>query len=277
MRPWFEAALKLYPIDVVEGQMGGVRVRTLTPVQGIRAGHKDKLLINIHGGGFTVGAGYAALDEAMPAASLGGYKVITVDYRLAPEHPFPAAVDDTLAVYREALKTYRPQNIGVFGCSAGGVLTAELIARLQKEKLPNPGAIGILCAGAGQITGDSIYTSAAEMGRAPQPVNAPMRSQYWVNVADDDPLAYPMSSDAVMAGFPPTFIEAATRGLELSSAVAAHGALVRNGVHAELNVWDGLPHGFFTNPAFTESKDLYMRLTDFFDRELGGAKRRQGR
>src|SRR3546814_7480869 len=87
--------------------------------------------------------------EAVPVAGLGGYRVITVDYRQAPEAVYPAATEDALAVYKELLKTYRPQDIGVYGTAAGGMLTAQLIARLGKEGVPNPAVIAVMEAGAG--------------------------------------------------------------------------------------------------------------------------------
>ena len=64
-------------------------------------------------------------------------------YRLAPEHPFPAAVDDSVAVYRELLKTYKPQHIGIYGASAGGILTGEVAVKIKQLGLPMPGALGI--------------------------------------------------------------------------------------------------------------------------------------
>src|SRR5690606_30991404 len=110
---------------------------------------KDKILINLHGGGFHVGnGGPGGLVESVPMAGYGGYKVITVDYRQAPEAMFPAASDDVVAVYREIIKEYKPENVGIYGGSAGGMLTAQVVARLLHDNLPLPGAISIMCAGA---------------------------------------------------------------------------------------------------------------------------------
>src|SRR6185312_14600393 len=86
--------------------------------------------------------------ESIPIASIGKIKVISIDYRMAPEYTFPAASDDVVAVYRQLLKTYKPKNMGLYGCSAGGLLTAESISRFQKESLPLPAAIGMFCSGA---------------------------------------------------------------------------------------------------------------------------------
>ena len=100
----------------------GVPVRVITP-PGIPPNHAKRVLINLHGGGFNSDSG--SLTESIPVAALSGTQVIAVLYRLAPEHKFPAAVDDAVAVYREVLKTHRPQDVGIFGTSAGAILTAQ--------------------------------------------------------------------------------------------------------------------------------------------------------
>ena len=85
-------------------------------------------------GGFNADSG--SLNELIPMANLTRTKVISVLYRLAPEHPFPAAVDDTVAVYRELLKTYKPQNLVLYGTSAGAILTAEVAVKFKQLGLP---------------------------------------------------------------------------------------------------------------------------------------------
>ena len=98
-------------------------------------------MINLHGGVFVSDSG--SLIEGIPIANLARIKVVSVYYRLAPENPFPAAVDDVVAVYRELLKTYKPQAIGIFGTSAGAILTCEVTIRLKQLELPLPAALGI--------------------------------------------------------------------------------------------------------------------------------------
>src|SRR3546814_7333243 len=96
--------------------IAGVPVDIVTPAAGVAADKRDKVLLNFHGGGFVLGnGGVGGRMEAVPVAGLGGYRVITVDYRQAPEAVYPAATEDALAVYKELLKTYRPQDIGVYG------------------------------------------------------------------------------------------------------------------------------------------------------------------
>src|SRR5690606_11471875 len=109
--------------------MAGVPVSLVTPRKKA-PNATGRLLINLHGGAFFLGQG--SVMEAIPIAGRTGLPVLAVDYRLAPEHPFPAAVDDTIAVYRELLKTYRPQHLAFYGSSAGAVLSAQAAVRARQ-------------------------------------------------------------------------------------------------------------------------------------------------
>jgi acetyl esterase/lipase len=205
-------------------------------------------------------------------------RVVSLDYRQGPQHRFPAASEDVAAAYRELLETYRAENIGIYGCSAGGMLAGMAVVWFQKESLPAPGAVGILCAGMtlapNGFGGDSAYTTAAigESRTPPPPSGEPSGHSplgYLAGVALDDPLAAPASSPEVLAKFPPTLIVTGTRGFELSSAAYTHAQLVKQGVEADLHVWEGMFHGFFYNADVPESRDCYDVIVKFFDRHLG--------
>jgi monoterpene epsilon-lactone hydrolase len=140
----------LYPVEIESKMIADVRTDIITPKEGVATRNKSRILINVHGGGFVIGGGgISGQVESIPIASLGRFKVISIDYRMFPEHKFPAASEDVAAVYAELLKQYNPENIGIYGCSAGGILTAQSVAWFQKHDLPRPGAIGIICASAG--------------------------------------------------------------------------------------------------------------------------------
>jgi len=126
----------LYPVHMAMQTLAGVPVRVVTPLV-IPANKQDRVFLNVHGGGFNSDSG--SLTETIPIANMTQTKVIAVLYRLAPEHPFPAAIDDTVSVYKELLKNYAPQNIALYGTSAGAVLTAEVTVRLRQLGLPLPG------------------------------------------------------------------------------------------------------------------------------------------
>jgi monoterpene epsilon-lactone hydrolase len=145
---------RLCPNQMIEDKIAGVPVRIVTP-QGSLDSDRDKVLLNLHGGGFNSDSG--SFTESIPIAGYSRIKVVAVLYRLAPENPFPAAVDDAVAVYKALLKTYRPNHIVLYGTSAGAILTAEVAARLKQLGLPLPAALGIF-SGMGDFAraGDSV-------------------------------------------------------------------------------------------------------------------------
>lgn len=270
----------LFPVDRQDTTIGGVHAYVYTPKGGIAPQNAKRVLIDLHGGGFHECWPACAELESIPIASLARIKVVSLDYRQGPKFRFPAASEDVAAAYKELLKTYRPQDIGIYGCSAGGMLTGESVAWFQKHGLPRPGAIGIFCAGmtmSAGFGGDANYMS-APIGEArvfalppPKPGKAPPpRGLGYFEGADfHDPLVAPANSLQVLGKFPPTLIITATRGFELSSAVYTHSLLVKEGVDAELHVWEGMFHGFFYNPDVPESRDCYNVIVKFFDRHLG--------
>ena len=160
-----ETMRKDYPVNMEKSTIAGVPVKIVTPLN-VPADRQNRVLINLHGGGFT--ADWGSSIETIPIANLTQTKVVAVLYSLAPEHPFPTAVNEAVAVYKELLKTYKPQNIGLYGTSAGAVLTAEVASRLRQLGLPLPAALGIF-SGSGDFArfGDSIYSMASGDYRDP--------------------------------------------------------------------------------------------------------------
>jgi epsilon-lactone hydrolase len=281
-----EFAKARYAVDIQERSMGGVRTRVVTPKSGVAARNARRVLIELHGGGFFTGAGGQALLESIPVAAVGGYKVIAVDYRQGPEHKFPAASEDVATVYKELLKEYQASNIGMFGCSTGGSLTAMAAAWFQKEKLPRPGAIGIFSGGAfagfedlphtpGAWGGDSRYIAPVLGGEPawpidPKDVRLPAVTTIYLKGTNlQDPLVSPALHPNVLAKFPPTLVLAGTRSFGMSAAVQTHRELVKAGVDADLHVWDGVGHCFYYDFDLPESQEAFAVMTQFFDRQLG--------
>lgn len=263
-----------YKVNVSEQKIGGIATQIVTPAAGIAPENKDRILINVHGGGFLGGAQTASLVESVPLAVLMRIKVISIDYRMAPEYQFPAASEDVAAVYRALLKTYSPNKMVLYGCSAGGMLTAQSIAWFQAHDLPNPAAIGIFCASLGKlVAGDSghlagILTNGPSAPR-PKPVPSEPRVRGYMDAAKpDDPFAYPLVSPAVLAKFPPTLFISGTRSMEFSAALNSHNALDRAGVDTRFFGWDAMFHGFFYNSELPESRDAYRVMIEFFEKHL---------
>ena len=275
MKPYVARDHELFAVGKKDEKFGGVHVYVYTPTAGVSARNKDRVLINLHGGGFSgCWPGCAEL-ESIPVAGLGKIEVISVDYREGPANKFPAASEDVASVYREILKTHKPQDIGIYGCSAGGMQTAMSVAWFQTHSLPTPGAIGIFCASAGgAFGGDALYT-AVPLGEArltpPNARGAASALGYFRGTNPKDPMVSPINSPEILSKFPPTLIITGTRGFELSAALYTHEQLVKLGVDAELHVWEGLFHGFFYNMDVPESKDALNVIVRFFDRRLGGA------
>lgn len=269
----------LYPVIRHDTHIGGVHAYEYLPKNGVPAGNRDRVLIELHGGGFNSCWPMCAELESIPIAALARIRVIAVDYREAPKYRFPAASEDVAAVYRALLKHYRPQNIGIYGCSAGGMLTAMAAAWFEHVGLPEPGAIGMFCAGAvapspAIFGGDATYT-AFPIGEAhmltpsrPGSKHHPGLS-YFDGANPDDPMVAPAISLPTLAKFPPTLVITGTRDFALSAAVYTATRLTNAGVDAELHVWEGLFHGFFYNPDVPESRDCYRVIVGFFDRHLG--------
>jgi acetyl esterase/lipase len=258
-----------YPVNITSSTIADVPVHIVTPLTSPNE-KADRVLINLHGGGFTSDSG--SLIESVPIANLTQTKVIAVLYRLAPEHPFPAAVDDTVAVYRELLKTYKPRKIAIYGSSAGAVLTPEVAVRIKQLGLPLPGALGVF-SGGGDFTrtGDSQYVYGVH-GLSGPPDTRPKGVQWlavYVGSADPkNPVLSPFFAD--LRGMPPTLFMTSTRDMLLSDTTILHRAFLRAGGDARLVVFEGLNHCFWYNANLPESREAVQTMAHFFDTTLSG-------
>jgi acetyl esterase/lipase len=274
-KPKLDAWLKIYPADIESALIDGVRVDTVIPKSGIAPENTNRVLINAHSGGFMMGGKYGGLIEAVPLAGRGRVKVIAVDYRMAPEHTFPAASEDMAAVYRHVLKTTKPENVGIYGCSAGGTLTGQAITWFAAKGLPRPGAVGVMCSGllpTFWFGGDSNQVSgllnAQPTNFGKRPANAPR--DYFAGVDTNDPLITPALFPEVLKNFPPTLLVTGTRDIAMSNALATHAKLLQAGVETELFVAEGLGHGqFYMFPGTPENALAYDVIWRFFDKRLG--------
>ena len=262
------ASKAVYPVKIEESTIAGVPVRLVAPLV-MGPGKSARVLICVHGGGFNADSG--SLTESIPIANLTQTKVVSVLYRLAPEHSFPAAVDDAVAVYKELLKTYKPNRIALYGTSAGAILTAETAVRLKQLGLPLPGALGVF-SGMGDFsqTGDSsaMYALNGLSGHldppAPEKVHDP---EYAGSTDPKDPVLSPLYAD--VHGFPPTLFVTSGRDLLLSGTTILQRHFYEAGVDAQLVVFEALPHAFWNDVNLPESREAYKIMADFFDSRLG--------
>ncbi len=261
----FEAA---YPVHVQQQTMGGVPVKIITPLK-IPKQNRGRVLMNLHGGGFDSDSG--SLTETVPIANLTQTEVVAVLYRLMPEHPFPAQVDDAIAVYKQLLKAYKPQHICIYGTSAGAILTPEVAVRLRQLGLPLPGCLGVF-SGLGDFSqrGDSqsifgLFGLAGPLNM-PQSQHHPAASTQVARVNLKDPLRSPLYAD--LTGFPPTLFITSERDMLLSGTTILHRAFLRAGVAAQLVVFEGLPHAFWNHPELPETKEADQIMASYFDKQL---------
>ena len=261
-----EVSLKAYPVKIESLTIAGVPVRNVLPLDETPQ-HPDRVLINVHGGGFNSDSG--SFTESIPIANLTHTRVVSVLYRLAPEHPFPAAVDDTIAVYRDLLKTYKPSHIALYGTSAGAILTAEVAVRLKQLNLPLPGALGIF-AGTGDFsqTADSqaMYALHGLTGSLPVAGTQPRNTEYTGTTDPKDPVLSPLYAD--LHGMPPTLFLTSGRDSQLSGTIILHRAFLRSGVSAQLIVFEALTHAFWNDVSLPETKEAYAYMADFFSQQL---------
>jgi ABC-type sugar transport system substrate-binding protein/acetyl esterase/lipase len=282
LKPQVAKLRATFPVAIKRTRIGGVSVDVVEPRAGVKPTHRGKVLINVHGGAFVTGAELGGLAESIPISALGGIKVVAVDYRLSPEHLFPAAVEDVAAVYRQLLNSYQAENIGVYGCSAGGMTSAHLVPFLRAQGLPVPGAIGIFCAGAiAGEHGDSLYLgSLLDWRQPPKPIPAPERGipswPYFGDIPVRDTATSPAYSLETLKHFPATLVITSSRDAQLSNALYTHRQLVKAGVDAQLHVWEGLGHGFFAQPwsnivasDVPEIREAWGVIVDFFNTNLG--------
>ncbi|WP_353071431.1 alpha/beta hydrolase [Tunturiibacter gelidoferens] len=259
-----EASRKAYPVNIESLTIANVPVRNILPLEDK---HPDHVLINVHGGGFNSDSG--SFTESIPIANLTHTRVVSVLYRLAPEHPFPAAVDDTIAVYRELLKTYKPAHIALYGTSAGAILTAEVAVRLKQLNLPLPAALGIF-SGMGDFSqnGDSwsMYALRGLTGSLPVAGTQPRSTEYTGTTDPKDPVLSPLYAD--LHGMPPTLFITSGRDILLSGTGILHRAFLRSGDDARLIVFEALPHAFWNDISLPETKEAYGYMADFFSQRL---------
>jgi len=261
-------ARKIYPVNVEETSIAGVRTDIITPIASPETNH-SRVLINLHGGGFNSDSG--SLIEGVPIANLAKIKVVSVYYRLAPENPFPAAVDDVVAVYKELLKTYKPRSVGIFGTSAGAILTCEVTVRLKQLGLPLPAALGFF-SGLADFSRPSDSRQLFTLDGFPgmmQPVdpNHLPDDQYAGKTDRQDPVLSPLFAD--LRGMPPTLLVTSTHDMLLSDTAIFQRALLRAGNDAQLVVFEALPHAFWYHFQLPETKEALELMAKFFHERVG--------
>jgi epsilon-lactone hydrolase len=247
--------------DVEETELDGVRVYVITPHDLPSDDHRA--FLEVHGGGFITGGGESCRIMGLHAVGLSGVRTWAVDYRMPPDHPYPASLDDCVTVYRALLREHRPGEIIVRGGSAGGNLAAALILRSRDEGLPLPAA-AVLMTPEVDLTesGDSFHTNLGLDNVLTESL-MPANLLYAGGRDLTHPYLSPLFAD-FSAGFPPSLLTTGTRDLFLSNTVRLHRALRSAGVSADLHVVEGAGHaGFFSQAP--EDEELAAEIRTFID------------
>jgi len=263
------AASVLVGTKIEPTKVAGVSCFWVTPKE-VRAENKDRLIVHVHGGAFVFNGGVACTGEASLVADACKTRALSIDYRMPPDHPFPAASDDVLAVWKAVVREHDPKQTVMAGTSAGGGLILTTMLRLKGTDVPRPAALFVGTPASDLTkTGDSVYLNAEVdnlLGRYEGRIEACLK--LYANGKDlKDPLLSPLYGD--FKGFPPTILISGTRDLLLSNTIRTHRNLRAAGVQADLHVYEGQSHAMYlTSFPSPESRDALAEIAKFFDGHL---------
>lgn len=261
--------LKRFPATLREDVLGGVTVREVVP-QSLDAANDGRVLLHFHGGAYIIYGGPGSCAEAVAGAHFARTRVISVDYRMPPDHPFPAAIDDAVAVWKALTATHDPARIGVFGTSAGGGLLLAMTLKLKALGLPLPAALAPSTPWA-DLSGesDSYKVNAGVDGVLPfyEGVLAGAARLYAGSAGLADPLVSPVHGD--FSGFPPSILTTGTRDILLSDTVRVYRAMRAAGVEARLEPYEAMSHAEYTAaPDSPECAGVFTDIARWFDQHL---------
>jgi acetyl esterase/lipase len=260
-----QSIAKALNVTIKEDKIAGVNVHWLYPPE-IGEEHKSHLFIYIHGGAYIYNGGMAGLVEPALIAHHLKIKVASIDYRMPPKHPAPAATDDVIAVWKELLNTRSHTSMAMGGTSAGANITLASSQRFVGLGLPVPAAlyIGTPTVDLNAEAGDSRYLNEGadriliKMGD----FGIATMKLYAGDLGLNHPYVSPIFGS--FAGLPPTYLITGTRDLLLSDTVRAHRELRRAGIIAELHVYEGQGHADYIVAMNTpESTEHYNELNRF--------------
>ncbi len=264
LRPQMAMAARFFPAEIITHQLSRTPLYEIIP-RNLSPAYEDCVIIYIHGGAFILGAGLAGAYMGFPLAGAAQMRSYAVDYRMPPDHPFPAGLDDTIDAYRIVLEKFNPEKIVVVGNSAGGGLAASFVLKARDIGLPLPG-LCVLDSPEADLTesGDTFETNIfVDVALTERLTDSIM---LYANGHDlRDPYLSPLFGD-FSKGFSPTMLISGTRDLFLSNTVMMHRALLRAGIEAELHVWEAMPHGGFWGAP--EDREVLCEQVRFIQRRL---------
>ena len=258
-----------YKVTIKKEMIDGVNVYYLTPAS-LTPQKSKHLFVYLHGGAYVFGGGMSGLSEAILIASRAQIPVVAVDYRMPPDHPYPAAMEDVIHVYQSLIKSHPAKSIAMGGSSSGGGLVLATVHKLKSLNLALPAALFIGTPWSDlSKTGDSLYVNEGiDRKIVTYDGFLPAAVKLYANGQDiKDPGLSPVYGD--FSGFPPSMLVTGTRDLFLSLTVRVHRKMKAAGVIADLNVYEGLSHvEYFVVPDAPESIEVYSELGKFLKQHL---------
>lgn len=249
-------------VKTTEGVLGGVPVVTVeTP-----GNDPTTVVLYIHGGAYALGSAADSAGLAADVSRRTGARAISLDYRLAPENPFPAAVEDAVAAYRALLDEGTPSSkVAFVGESAGGGLVVATLLALKEAGLPQPSSAAVFSPWTDlTVSGDSAV-SKADVDPALTPQGLRTRARDYLGETDPaTPLASPIFGD--LTGLPPLLIQAGSHEILLDDAVRLAGRAAAHDVQVELQVWPQVPHVFQGFAALLDEADEALNDAAAFTR-----------
>lgn len=258
-----EPILEKARVMVETSQIAGVPCHDAIPAQGEPT--NAPVYLFVHGGAFYVGGGAFAKVMAVRAAEALGVRTISVDYRMPPDHPFPAAPEDCVAVYRALLETYDAARIVIGGGSAGGNIAAAATLMIRDRGLPLPAGIVLLTPEVDLTESGDTFRTNADLDVVLKSGLPEANALYAAGHDLRDPYLSPLFAD-FNRGFPPTFVQSGTRDLFLSNSVMIHRRLREAAIDAELHVWEAMPHGGFLMGEAPENAEIQVEVARFITR-----------
>jgi acetyl esterase/lipase len=256
-------------VTVTAATLGGVPTAEIT-VDGIEARH---VVLYFHGGVYVIGDAFLAAELASQVGRRTHSKVISVDYRLSPEHPYPAAVDDALAAYEALLHNgIAPSDIVVAGESAGGGLAIATLVNARDHGLPLPAAAYIMSPYADlTLAGTTIETRREVDPLLSRELLQPRVTDYTSGHDPATGLISPVFAD--LSGLPPLIIQAGTHEVLLDDAVRLAGQAVTADVEVTLDITPGVPHVFQAyHPILDEATAALDRAGQFLSAHLAATE-----
>jgi monoterpene epsilon-lactone hydrolase len=254
------------PVICDQASAGGVGGEWISPADA----PKDKAVLYFHGGGFRIGSVTSHRDLIAQIAVASGCCVLAINYRLAPEHRFPAALDDALAGYDWLLRQgLEPANIAFAGDSAGGNLALAAMLALRERKRPLPAAAVLMSPWTDLAATGASYVSRAEADPIHQrPMILALAKNYLGGQGDPfDPLVSPLYAD--LTDLPPLLIQVGDRETVLDDSVMLADKARAAGVEVDLQVWDGMIHVFqMFGAELPEAHRAIAEIARFLDRHL---------